>query len=241
MHNYLIVIPARYDSTRFPGKPLVDICGKSMIQRVWEKCVEALNADQVIIATDDDRIVKHCEKKKMNTILTSKKCLTGTDRIYEVSKKIKSQIYVNVQGDEPLISSEDILTIINQSKASPDSVVNGMANIKSSIDHKNPNIPKVVVDKKNNLLFMSRGAIPVNKNLEFISAKKQVCIYAFPYEALNIYGSMSQKTPLEEIEDIEILRFLEMGINVKMVEVSDSSIAVDVPEDLEKIISAIND
>ena len=241
MYDYLIVIPARYDSTRFPGKPLVNICGKSMIRRVWEKCIEALSADQVIIATDDERIVQHCEENKMNTILTSKECLTGTDRIYEVSKKIKSKIYINVQGDEPLISPEDILKIINESKDYPDSVVNGMANIKTPNDHKNPNIPKVVVDKKNNLLFMSRAAIPINKNLEFISAKKQVCIYAFPYEAMNIYGLISQKTPLEQIEDIEILRFLEMGINVKMVEVSDSSIAVDVPEDLEKVISAIND
>lgn len=241
MHDYLIVIPARYDSTRFPGKPLVDICGKSMIQRVWEKCVEALNAEQVIIATDDDRIIKHCQEKKMNTVLTSKNCLTGTDRIHEVSNKIKSQIYINVQGDEPLILAEDIQKIIKQSKANPSSVINGMANIKSSTDHQNPNIPKVVVDKKNNLLFMSRGAIPISKNLEFISAKKQVCIYAFPYEALNIYGSMTQKTPLEQIEDIEILRFLEMGINVKMVELSDLSIAVDVPEDLKKVISAIND
>ena len=113
--------------------------------------------------------------------------------------------------------------------------------ILNSTDHQNPNIPKVVVDKKNNLLFMSRGAIPISKNLEFISVKKQVCIYAFPYEALNIYGSINKKTPLEQIEDIEILRFLEMGINVKMVELSDSSIAVDVPEDLKKVISAIND
>jgi len=241
MYDYLIVIPARYDSTRFPGKPLVDICGKSMIQRVWEKCVEALNAEQVIIATDDDRIIKHCQEKKMNTVLTSKNCLTGTDRIHEVSNKIKSQIYINVQGDEPLILAEDIQKIIKQSKANPSSVINGMANIKSSTDHQNPNIPKVVVDKKNNLLFMSRGAIPISKNLEFISAKKQVCIYAFPYEALNIYGSINKKTPLEQIEDIEILRFLEMGINVKMVELSDSSIAVDVPEDLKKVISVIND
>ena len=129
MHDYLIVIPARYDSTRFPGKPLVDICGKSMIQRVWEKCVEALNAEQVIIATDDDRIIKHCQEK-MNTVLTSKNCLTGTDRIYEVSNKIKSQIYINVQGDEPLILPEDIQKIIKQSQANPSSVINGMANIK---------------------------------------------------------------------------------------------------------------
>jgi len=240
MHDYLVVIPARYESTRFPGKPLVEICGKSMIHRVWEKCVQSLSREQVLVATDDERIINHCTENNMNAVLTSKNCLTGTDRIYEVSKTIKSKIYINVQGDEPLISPEDIIKIINTSKNAPKAIINGMCSIKNQEDHKNPNIPKVVVDQNSNLLYISRGAIPINKKLEFIEAKKQVCIYAFPYDALHKYGSVAEKTPLEKIEDIEILRFLEMGITVKMVEVSDSSIAVDIPEDLDKVIAAIS-
>jgi len=241
MKDYLIVIPARYNSSRFPGKPLVDILGKSMVKRVWEKCIKALNPDNVIIATDDKRISDHCMQENMNVIMTSKECLTGTDRIFEVSEKIKSKFYINVQGDEPLISSEDIIKVINASKNDPNAIINGMCLIYTEEDFNNPNIPKVVVDTNKNLLFMSRAAIPTNKKKLFVSAYKQVCIYAFPALSLKKYGSAKSKTPIEKIEDIEILRFLELGLKVKMIEVSDSSIAVDIPEDLDKVIASLNE
>ena len=104
--DYLVIIPARFQSTRFPGKPLVDIFGKSMIHRVWEKCVEATSHDKVLVATDDQRIIEHCKNNNMEVLLTSNNCLTGTDRLYEVAQKRKTQLYINVQGDEPLISPE---------------------------------------------------------------------------------------------------------------------------------------
>jgi len=241
MRDFLVVIPARYESTRFPGKPLVDILGKSMIKRVWEKCINAVDQNNVIVATDDYRIFDHCNNENINAIMTSKKCLTGTDRIFEVSEKIKSKTYINVQGDEPLISSEDIIKVINASKNDSNAIINGMCLIQNEGDFNNPNIPKVVVDTNKNLLYMSRAGIPTNKKKLFISAYKQVCIYAFPALSLKKYGSVKTKTPIEKIEDIEILRFLELGLKVKMVEVSDSSIAVDIPEDLDKVIASLNE
>jgi len=154
MHEYLIVIPARYDSSRFPGKPLVDICGKSMILRVWEKCIKSMDKNQILVATDDSRIIEHCKEHQMNAIMTSKNCLTGTDRIYEVSQKVKSKVYINVQGDEPLISPKDITKIIDASKKDPKAIINGMCKIQNEDDYNNPNIPKVVVDKNKNLLYL---------------------------------------------------------------------------------------
>ena len=126
MSEILIVIPARYKSTRFPGKPLAKINGKSMLLHVWEKCVEAINEENVIVATDDKRIREHCEKQNVQVIMTSKKCLTGTDRIYEVANKKYAKTYINVQGDEPLIKSKDIRIIIDAAKKNPNKVINGM-------------------------------------------------------------------------------------------------------------------
>ena len=116
MTDYIIVIPARYKSTRFPGKPLIDIFGKSMLQRVYEKCKKITNEKNIIIATDSHIISSHCKLNKMNFIITSNKCLTGTDRVAEVAKKIKKKFYINVQGDEPLVQPKDITKILIKSK-----------------------------------------------------------------------------------------------------------------------------
>lgn len=238
--DYQIVIPARFKSTRFPGKPLVDIFGKSMIHRVWEKCVEASSLDKVIVATDDQRIVDHCINNNMEVILTSSNCLTGTDRLFEVAKKYKKQIYINVQGDEPLISPNDIKTIIKAALKDSGTIINAMCPIKSEIDFRNPNIPKIVTRKDGRLLYMSRSPIPTNKTKGFQGAMKQVCIMAYPYDSLIRYGLAKKKTPLEKIEDLELLRLLELGYDIKMIEVSDSSIAVDTPQDLEKVRAIID-
>jgi 3-deoxy-manno-octulosonate cytidylyltransferase (CMP-KDO synthetase) len=237
--DYLVIIPARFQSTRFPGKPLVDIFGKSMIHRVWEKCVEATSHDKVLVATDDQRIATHCNNINMEVILTSNNCLTGTDRLYEVAQKRKSQIYINVQGDEPLISPEDIKTVIRAAQKEPGKIINAMCPIKNETDFRNPNIPKIVTRKDGRLLYMSRSPIPTNKKLGFQIAMRQVCIMAYPYDLLIKYGSVKEKTPLESIEDLELLRLLELGHDIKMIEVSDSSVAVDTPQDLEKVRSII--
>ena len=235
----VIIIPARYHSSRLPGKPLIDICGKSMINRTYHQCCQSLDKEQVFVATDDLRISAHCQDLNMNVIMTSSSCKTGTDRVYEASKKIKADIYINVQGDEPIINPGDINIVIEASKKNPTKVINAMCSINKS-DFNNPTIPKVVTRLDNRLLYCSRVGIPVTKDLLFSKAKKQVCIYAFPTQSLIDFSSIAKKTPLEKLEDIEILRFLELGYEVQMVEVSEGSLAVDVIEDIEKVEKILN-
>lgn len=231
----VIVIPARFQSSRLPGKPLVKILGKTLLERTWDQCIKAFPKADVYVATDDERIVNHAKEKGMNFVLTSSDCLTGTDRIYEASLQIKADVYINVQGDEPLVDPADILAIAHESKKFPECIINGMAPIEEERDYFSLTVPKVVTDLNNKLLYMSRGAIPHNKKAKMVTAHKQVCIYAFPKSALTDFYNYKKKTPLEEIEDIEILRFLEMGFMVNMLPVSTSSIAVDVPEDVARV------
>tara|TARA_B100000579_G_C22805104_1_gene842061 strand:+ start:599 stop:1327 length:729 start_codon:yes stop_codon:yes gene_type:complete len=239
--DFLLVIPARYESSRFPGKPLAQIKGMSMIYRVWEKCISAVPRENVFIATDDSRIELHCKENDMNFVMTSENCLTGTDRVAEVAKKIPADFYINVQGDEPLIDPQDIKKIIDSYRKNPDATYCAMTEIKDEEEYRSPNIPKVVTDLKKNLLYMSRSAIPSNKKFTFKSAMKQVCIYAFPKKHLEEFGPGIKKTPIEEIEDIELLRLLERNLKVRMVEIKNSTVAVDTPEDLERVISLFND
>ncbi len=237
MSNVIIVIPARYQSSRFPGKPLHLFGNKTMIQLVWEKCVKAINFKNVYIATDDIRIRDHCVENKMQVVMTSKKCKTGTDRIYEVSKKIDAKIYINVQGDEPMVKSSDIKKFINYSLLHKNNIINAMTNISSYSEFKSLNVPKVVYDANNNLMYMSRSPIPGSKSsLSFSGVKKkQVCIYSFPKLMLKKFGMKRKKTFFENFEDIEILRFLEMGYNVKMFNIKQGTIAVDTIADARKV------
>ncbi len=240
-NKFVIIIPVRFNSTRFPGKPLIDLCGKSMIHRVWERCCLALPKQLVYVATDDGQIAKHCEDLGIQVIMTADNCLTGTDRVYEASKKVEAEIYINVQGDEPLIDPEDIKQVMETSNCYPDNIVNAMCSINNEKDFYSSTVPKVVTRPDGRLLYMSRSAIPTNKNLEFTSAKKQVCIYAFPKKSLEKFTSVESKTSLEEIEDIEILRFLELGYEVNMIEVSSSSVAIDIPADVVRVEAILNE
>ena len=233
--SFLLVIPARYSSKRFPGKPLKKINGKEMISIVWEICEKAVSKKNTLIATDSKKIYNFCNKKSYNVIMTSTKCLTGTDRLYEVSKKIKKDFYINVQGDEPLISINDIKKFVKYANKNKNEVINAYTDIVSSKDYYSLNVPKLAFDKSKNLLYMSRSNIPGNKKNKFIKSYKQVCIYSFPYKYLEVFGKTTKKTQFEKIEDIEILRFLELGVNVKMFKVSKSSIGVDTIDDLKKV------
>jgi len=236
----VIIIPARMKSTRFPGKPLALINDKSMIFRVWEQCVKALDQKSVYVATDNEEIASHCLALGIKSLLTSESCLTGTDRVYEASLQVDADIYINVQGDEPLIDPGDITAVIECARKNPQSIINAMCPISSEEEFYNSTVPKVVARPDGKLLYMSRSAIPTNKTLEFQTANKQVCIYAFPIKALKAFYDYGKKTPLEAIEDIEILRFIEMNIEVTMLPVSTASIAVDVPDDIKKVESALN-
>jgi len=236
----IIIIPARYKSSRLPGKPLKDIRGKSMIQRTYEQCLEALPAQDVYIATDNTTIQKHCKEFNANVIMTSSSCLTGTDRIAQAVEQIDCEVVINVQGDEPVINPNDIIKIIDAAKQYPGEIINGIAGIDTNEEFNNPSIPKVVTAPNGKLLYMSRGSIPTTKQLEFKSAWKQICIYAFPLDSLRAFAEQTVKTPLEQIEDIEILRFIEMGYDVRMIELSGSSFAIDTPEDLERVREYLN-
>ena len=235
MKDYLLVIPARYQSKRLPGKPLLSIKGLPMIVRTYNQCNKVVPKSKILVATDDKRIQQICDENNINSMMTSNKCLTGTDRIAEISKKIKKDFYINVQGDEPICNPLDIKKIIRCAKKYPKIIINGFTEIKEKKIFFSPNIPKVVFDKNENLLYMSRAAIPSNKKKKFLRAWRQVCIYSFPYESLKAYTSSNKKTPLESIEDLESNRFLELGYKIKMLKMSDKSMAVDTKEDLVKV------
>lgn len=232
------VIPARYKSSRFPGKPLIRLNGIPMIIRVAQIVEKALGKENTFVATDDDQIKKIVEQNGFNVVMTSEDCLTGTDRVYEFSKYVSADIYINVQGDEPLLDFNDIIKIVKFKKENYNYVINGMCNMSYDEDPNNRNIPKVVVNQNNQLIYMSRLSIPGSKNVESSVSrlfKKQVCIYAFNKTELDAFGSQKEKSEFEKSEDIEILRFFDLNIPILMVETRKSSLAVDVIEDVAKV------
>ena len=233
----VIVIPARYKSSRFPGKPLKKILGKEMIIRVAEICEKVLDKKLVYIATDDDRIHAKVKEFGFQTISTSKLCLTGTDRVAEVSKKINSKIYINVQGDEPLIKPQDVKKVLNKKLKYPNHVVCGYTEILKKENPFSNNIPKVVLNEKDELIYISRSLVPGTKDKNLsnkIKYLKQVCIYAFNKDQLKKFHSCKKKSVVEKIEDIEILRFFELNIKIKMIKLNSNSVAVDEVKDVKK-------
>ena len=209
-----------------------------MIIWVAEKCEKALGKKNVYVATDDKRIAKKANEFGFNSIMTSKKCLTGTDRLGEASKKIKSKIFINVQGDEPLVKPNDIKKIIREKRRYPDHVICGYTDIFKNENPSNRNIPKVVVNNNNELVYISRSVVPGSKNSNAINKNKyfkQVCIYAFNKKELGNFCSFKKKSKLEAFEDIEILRFFEIGTKIRMVKTSSGSLAVDEKKDIKKI------
>jgi 3-deoxy-manno-octulosonate cytidylyltransferase (CMP-KDO synthetase) len=235
----IIVIPARMASSRLPEKPLIDLKGKSLIQRTYERCALAFSPNRIYVATDHERIASHCEGLGIQVVMTSTNCLTGTDRVAEVAEKIEADYYINVQGDEPLIDPEDILAIERGVSQYPGEILNGYTPITDAASYHSLTIPKVVVAPDQRLIYMSRSPVPGNKQGIFLQSWRQICVYAFTKQSLLEFKNYGKKTPLEALEDIEILRFVEMGYTVRMLPLSDSSIAVDTPEDVEKVLSKI--
>ena len=239
--SLLVVIPARFQSTRFPGKPLADLGGSPLIEHVWRRCCEAVDVADVVIATDDDRIAAVASEFGANVEMTSSACLTGTDRVAEVAARRNADWYVNVQGDEPFVDPVAIQKVIEAARTAEEDVaaINAMSAITEESEFRSATVPKAVTDLRGRLLYMSRAAIPADKHLALQQAFRQVGLYAFRPSALVHYQQGAKKTPLEEIEDIEILRLLESGAQVQMVEVPASGIAVDTPADLVRAQSYI--
>ena len=237
-----VIIPARFNSSRFPGKPLIKLCGKEMILWVAEICSKAVDISNVFIATDDNRISNLVSKNGFQAILTSPDLLTGTDRVAEASKNLDYEIYVNVQGDEPLIDPNDILKAIELKSKYPESVINSYCSIAKNENPNNLNIPKVVMKENHDLIYISRAKIPQSKNNDDDQTyNKQVCIYSYNNYDLDKFLTYGRKGRTEKIEDIEILRFFELNINIKMFKASQSSLAVDVPEDVNEVENAIRE
>ena len=235
MKKYLFVIPARLKSKRLPNKPIKLIKGLPMIVRTFLQCNKAIKKKNIVIATDSNKIVNVCKKYDIPSMLTTAKCLTGTDRVAEIAKKIKSQIYINLQGDEPIFPPADIKKFLKQALKYKKNILNAYCNVSSRNHFLDVNIPKLLFDKNENLIYMSRAPIPGNKKKKFYKAWRQVCIYSFPRNKLLLFNKMRSKTELEKIEDIEILRFIENGEKIKMVKLSNKSMSVDNKEDLKKV------
>ncbi len=233
------VIPARYESSRFPGKPLADICGKPMIWWVYNQCKKVKELDEVYVATDDERIEKACKDLNMSVIMTSTSHKTGTDRIGEVAEKIPADLYVNIQGDEPLLEPETIRKAIIPFYTNKDlQISNLMTKITDPVDVVNFTVPKVITNKENIGIYLSRATAPYPKGSINYNYYKQVCVYGFTPQALKFYcdyGKKYGKAKIEAIEDIEILRFIENGYKVQYVEVDSDTVAVDTKNDLEKV------
>lgn len=239
--NACVIIPARYASTRYPGKPLVPLLGKPMILWVAELSARAVGQEHVYIATEDARISKVVEAAGFKALMTSKEALTGTDRLAEAAQMIDYGIYVNVQGDEPLVNPEDIKRCVDLKTARLDLIVNGFAWIGADENPHSVNIPKVITTEDDMMVYMSRVALPGFKNAKDAPKryKKQVCIYGFTREELQAFQSFGRKGALEQSEDIEILRFQELGRKIVMYETSPGTMAVDVPEDVAPVEAAL--
>jgi 3-deoxy-manno-octulosonate cytidylyltransferase (CMP-KDO synthetase) len=235
----IAIIPARFDSTRFPGKPLAIIAEKPMIQHVYERACRAGRVDQVIVASDDQRILDTVQSFGGSARLTASSHRSGTDRVAEVAAQCDAEIIVNVQGDEPLIAPQSLDAVIEPFYSDPELMISTLSSSGSSPEElQNPNVVKVVVDKDGFALYFSRSPIP-----SFHSASRLGQVQTF-YKHIGLYGyrkKFLEQLPtlkesfLERAEGLEQLRFLENGYRIKVVNTAYESLAVDTPQDLERI------
>jgi len=233
------IIPARYDSTRFPGKPLADINGKPMIRHVWESACKSKLLDRVIIAADDKRIYDSVISFGGEAVMTSKRHQSGTDRIAEAAKNIKCDLVVNIQGDEPFISYKNIDKAVRLLLDDIKLNVSTLAvKIEDKTEIKDPNNVKVVIDKNGNALYFSRSPIPYNRNNKKVNYFKHIGLYVYRKSFLMKFVKMKQ-TLLEKAESLEQLRILENKEKIRVVITKIDSISVDTPADLYKILNLI--
>jgi len=229
----IAVIPARYASSRFPGKPMADICGKPMIWWVYNQVKKVSEINEVYVATDDRRIADVCIEHGMSFIMTSDRHKTSTERVNEVASKIDADIYICVNGDEPLISPHIIASIVPKS-IDGFFVANLMSEIHDPVEVVDNTNIKVVTDNFGHALFMSRSPIPYPKAQLKYKYRKHLGVLAYKKEALDFFVN-TPKGHNELIEDINELRFIENQKSICMIQVESESISVDTPKDLEKV------
>jgi 3-deoxy-manno-octulosonate cytidylyltransferase (CMP-KDO synthetase) len=241
----VIIIPARLDSSRLPKKVLLDLKGKTVIQRVYEQCLKVKNVDGVYIATDSLEIKEVCETFTDNVIITKSTHQSGTDRIGEAILSIDCDIVINVQGDEPFIEPSLIEALVNSFSNSEISMSSAMSKINNVKDLQNTNVVKVVTDLHNNALFFSRSLIPFPRDVKEISTANEVIEESQFFRHIGIYGYRKdfllhfvnlEQSYLEKVEKLEQLRALENGFKIKMIEASSSLIGIDTQEDYEEAL-----
>lgn len=233
------MIPARFQSRRFPGKLLAEILGKSLLQRTYENARRSKRLDDLVIATDDERILNHAKSFGAKVLLTSSQCLTGTDRLAEAIKKypFESEIIVNIQGDEPCLNPEVIDRIVDllvtQSEAA---VTTAVVKINDEESILNPSVVKCVFDQKGKALYFSRSPIPYVRGGDVSTGVyyRHLGIYAYRKGFLLQYSALAP-TPLQKMEDLEQLKVLETGFPIYISVVQDEGIGVDNPEDVQKV------
>ncbi len=230
----VIVIPARMGSTRFPGKPLCDLLGKPMVQWVVEAARRAGVAERVIVATPDKEITHACAAFGAEAMLTSHDHVTGTDRIAEVAAAVAADVYVNVQGDEPLIQAESIAACARPLLDDASIQMGSVYGECREDEYDDPSVVKVVTGLDGFALYFSRYAIPFARNPRVISVKKHVGLYAYTGKALAAFARC-QQTPLEIAESLEQLRFMEHGVRIKMSPGAGTELAVDTPDQAEQV------
>mgnify|MGYP003652274099 FL=1 len=232
----IAVIPCRYGAVRFPGKPLADINGKPMLWHVYHQALKANSIDDAVIATDDDRIRKSCDVLGLNVMMTRNDHVSGTDRVAECAERLEGEIFVNVQGDEPMIDPEAIDRVARALAESGENILvtNGYAAFDSASDVIDTNVVKVIMRIDGRALAYSRMPIPFPKGAK-VDFQRQLGLYAFRRAGLKHF-STHRPGPIEQAEGVEMFRFLEHGADVLMVETpSDGAIPVDTISDLERV------
>ena len=239
MKNILGIIPARYASTRFPGKPLIDIGGRSMIQRVYEQCKKTEILADVIVATDDERISAHVMAFGGKVVMTADTHQSGTDRCAEVVSKYEGQCdaVINIQGDEPFIDPKQIELLASAFSNESTQIATLIKKISSEDDVRNPNVVKAIANKNGQAIYFSRSPIPYRRNPGVdITYFKHVGIYGYRVDVLKTITQLPLGN-LEQAESLEQLRWVEHGISITLKETELETIAIDTPDDLQHVLS----
>ncbi|WP_428852423.1 3-deoxy-manno-octulosonate cytidylyltransferase [Imbroritus primus] len=230
----VIVIPARYASTRLPGKPLADILGKPMIQHVYERAQQVQNVDVVVVATDDARVMAAVEAFGGQAVMTSAEHSSGTDRLVEVMQRFPAAIYINLQGDEPLVRAADVQRLVDGMRQQPEIRVGTLCHPVGAREAQNPNCVKVVLDAGGRALYFSRAPIPFPRDGERARYLKHVGVYGYRAEVLAQYSALDKSMP-EQAEVLEQLRLMHAGISIYAFEVEPTGPGVDTPACLEQV------
>ena len=230
----IVVIPSRYASTRFPGKPLMDICGKPMVWWVYQEAKKIKEFDSVVVATEDDRVKKVCDELGINCIITSDNHPTGTDRVCEVAEKIDADYYYVLMGDEPLLTEKEIRVMYEALERDPAPAALLATKFKNPVDVVNFSTIKLAMNNESDLIYMSRSPIPYPKDSLDYDYYKNVGLYVFSKECLQKFKS-APLGRMEKIEGLEMLRILENHIRCKAVCVETDAMSVDTFKDLGRI------